>query len=201
MKSKQNGRSANVKPDGSGVGGSLPFSRPVAVDSLPENGLEVAIEADAAERAALAKLNGLVDIAKLDAAFEIKRRPQGRVNVRGRVTAEITQTCVVSLEPFESAVLEEVDVDFMHPDDIEKAERKKLKAREQVKPGEEEEADPPDPIVDGKIDLGVLAAEFLALALDPYPRKPGVAFEDILPQTPEERESPFAILRKWDKTS
>ena len=36
--------------------------------------------------------------------------------------------------------------------------------------------DAPDPIVDGKIDLGALAAEFLALGLDPYPRKPGVAF-------------------------
>ena len=31
--------------------------------------------------------------------------------------------------------------------------------------------DAPDPIVDGKVDLGALAAEFIALALDPYPRK------------------------------
>ena len=201
MKSKSNGRSADAKPSGSDVNGRFPFSRMVAVDALPDNGLEVAIEADAAERAALAKLDGLVDIAKLDAAFEIKRRPQGRVNVRGRVTALITQTCVVSLEPFESMVAEDVDVDFMRVDDLEKAERERLKARDQVKPGEEEEADPPDPITDGKIDLGALAAEFLALALDPYPRKPGVAFEEILPQATEDRESPFAILRKWDKTS
>ena len=34
--------------------------------------------------------------------------------------------------------------------------------------------DAPDPIVDGKIDLGALAAEFMILGLDPYPRKPGV---------------------------
>ncbi len=37
--------------------------------------------------------------------------------------------------------------------------------------------DPPDPIIDGKIDLGALAAEFFALGLDPYPRKPGVAVD------------------------
>ena len=37
-----------------------------------------------------------------------------------------------------------------------------------------DDEDEPDPIIDGKIDLGALAAEFFALGLDPYPRKPGV---------------------------
>ena len=30
------------------------------------------------------------------------------------------------------------------------------------------------------IDLGAVAAEFFALGLDPYPRKPGEAFDDML---------------------
>ena len=34
----------------------------------------------------------------------------------------------------------------------------------------------PDEIMDGQIDLGALAAEFLVLGLDPYPRKPGADF-------------------------
>ena len=34
------------------------------------------------------------------------------------------------------------------------------------------------------IDIGEVAAEFLALALDPYPRKPGVEF------APPEEEAP-----------
>ena len=42
-----------------------------------------------------------------------------------------------------------------------------------------EDADIPDPIVGGRIDFGVLTAEFLALGLDPYPRKPGMAFEPV----------------------
>ena len=37
--------------------------------------------------------------------------------------------------------------------------------------------DEPDPIIGGKIDLGALAAEFFALGLDPWPRKPGAAFQ------------------------
>jgi len=36
--------------------------------------------------------------------------------------------------------------------------------------------DPPDPIINGQIDLGALAAEFLVLNLDLYPRKPGATF-------------------------
>jgi hypothetical protein len=41
----------------------------------------------------------------------------------------------------------------------------------------------------------------LALALDPYPRKPGAQFEEFVTDGAEEKESPFAILRRLDKTS
>jgi hypothetical protein len=53
--------------------------------------------------------------------------------------------------------------------------------------------DEPDEIVDGRIDLGALASEFLTLALDPYPRKPGAAFEP--PVDPDDDGSPFSGLR------
>ena len=56
------------------------------------------------------------------------------------------------------------------------------------------EADPPEPIVDGAIDLGGITLEFLALALDPYPRKPGASFESSAGDTGI--ESPFAALAK-----
>jgi hypothetical protein len=37
--------------------------------------------------------------------------------------------------------------------------------------------DPPDPIIGGVIDLGQVVAEQLVLALDPFPRAPGAAFD------------------------
>ena len=52
--------------------------------------------------------------------------------------------------------------------------------------------DDPDPVVDGKIDLGALAAEFFALGLDPYPRKPGAEFVAPVAQAPP--DSPFTAL-------
>jgi len=52
--------------------------------------------------------------------------------------------------------------------------------------------DDPDPVIDGKIDLGALATEFFALGLDPYPRKPGVEF--VAPAESAPPDSPFAAL-------
>ena len=58
--------------------------------------------------------------------------------------------------------------------------------------------DAPEPIVDGLVDLGALVAEFLALGLDPYPRKPGVAFVEPTPLAePGQTASPFSVLGKF----
>jgi hypothetical protein len=54
-----------------------------------------------------------------------------------------------------------------------------------------DDEDPPEPLPDGFIDLGALAVEFLALALDPFPRKPGAAFDSA---DSDETPSPFAAL-------
>ncbi len=54
--------------------------------------------------------------------------------------------------------------------------------------------DPPDPIEGGRIDLGALVVEHLALEIDPFPRKPGVVFE---PPAGGEPPSPFAALRDF----
>ncbi len=108
-----------------------------------------------------------------------------RLTVTGTVEAYATQICTVSLESFESRVSEPVDVVFSDappPED------------EDEDGGPPENApEPPDAIVNGKIDLGALTAEFLALGLDPYPRKPGANFEPVA-SGPE--KGPFEALRQ-----
>jgi uncharacterized metal-binding protein YceD (DUF177 family) len=151
------------------------FHRPLRVEPLPRDGLEMDIEANAAEREKLAALNGLPAITRLSAHFVVKKWRRG-VEVEGELSARVTQTCVVTLEPFEADIDEPIDVRFLPdaaPDSLEE--------------------DAPDPLVDGRIDLGAIASEFLTLALDPYPRKPGVAFEP--PADAEDPESPFSRLR------
>ncbi len=174
----------------------VPFSRPVRVEALPKDGLAETIEANPAERAALAALNGLPAIGKLTATFTLRRAGRGGVRVSGHVRAEITQTCVVSLEPFDAIVDEPIDARFAPPTDASTARRGERDGETDtiLLDGE----DPPDPIIDGKIDLGALAAEFMALGLDPYPRRPGIAFE--APAQPVEKDSPFGPLADVGKT-
>src|SRR4029079_4374416 len=103
------------------------------------------------------------------------------VHVAGRVKAAITQVCVVTLDTFDSEIEEEVEVDF--------AASSGMPAEP---PTEMHEYEPPDEIVNGQIDLGALTAEFLALGLDPYPKKPGISFDYQDPR--DRKDSPFAAL-------
>lgn len=162
----------------------IEFSRPVRVDPLPRGGLDHEIEANGQERAALAALNNLPAIQRLAARFHIVKWGRG-IRVEGELSAKLTQTCVVSLEPFEAEIDEPIEVTYLPPD---------AKAPASSSEGHDIEADDePDTLIDGKIDLGALTSEFLTLALDPYPRKPGVAFEP--PGEAPERNSPFGRLR------
>ena len=59
-------------------------------------------------------------------------------------------------------------------------------------------ADEREPLVDGTVDLGALATEFLILGVDPYPRKAGAAFE--APRAPaDDAGHPFAALAALKK--
>ena len=165
-----------------------PFSRVIRVEAIPREGQTVTFEADAAEREALAAFLKLAPIEALSAALALTRSGSGGVKVTGAVHGELTQVCVVSLEPFPATVDEEIDVRFA-PRAEDGAAGKPWTEPESFSMTDEGE---PDPIVDGKIDLGALAAEFFALGLDPYPRKPGATFES--PEEPDATVSPFAAL-------
>jgi len=162
----------------------IEFSRVVKVDSLPRDGLRQKISADEAERAALAKRFSLASVEGLEADLVIKRSGRG-VRVTGEARAKVMQFCVVSLEPFPAEVVEDVDIRFAPPSD----ERRKPKTpEEEIRFDAEDE---PDPLIDGRIDIGEVAAEFVALGLDPYPRKPDAQFDAPLD---EQAQSPFAGL-------
>ena len=168
-----------------------PFSRVVRVDALPREGQTVTIEATSAEREALASFFELPAIAALTATLRLEPWGRGGARVTGAVHGELTQICVVSLEPFPATVDEAVDVRFApHA----AADSKPPVAKETLSLADDDE---PDPIIDGKIDLGALAAEFFALGLDPYPRKPGVTFDQSTKSEPT--DSPFSDLAQRAK--
>jgi uncharacterized metal-binding protein YceD (DUF177 family) len=164
---------------------SLPWHVPVALDEVPEEGQHFDLAADAETCAAVARIAGLRDLPRLEASFDVSRHGRVGLHVAGRVSATVGQTCVVTLEPLANEVTEDIDLLFEPPPAVTE---------------EAAEADTPDrsldnetePLLDGKIDLGALATEFLILGLDPYPRKPGAIFQPPAEAHPD--ESPFAAL-------
>ncbi len=178
----------------SGAQGAI-FSYPIIVDDIPIDGLDVLIAADEATLKALAKADDLPNIASLEAIFHLSPKLGQRINVSGEMRATITQICVVTLEPFDSNIVEPIDVDFAPPEMLQDDVSVPLGEEALLTP------DPPDPIVDGKIDLGALASEFLALGLDPYPRKPGVNFAAPAAEPETGKESPFSVLNRLKERS
>ncbi|NPU64682.1 DUF177 domain-containing protein [Bradyrhizobium sp. 83012] len=163
---------------------------PVIVAQIPDAGLHREIEADAATRSALAAMGELREVMSAHAAFDVVQKRDGKVHVEGRVRARIGQTCVVTLDPIETEIDEPIDQMFAPSEDIpELAEFVEDDPNSEV-----DTADPPEPIVNGQIDLGRLAADALFLAIDPYPRKPGVAFEQPAEAAVPE-DHPFAVLK------
>jgi len=181
----------------------IPFSRPYLADSVRDGGDHIVLTADAAECAALAAEFGLEKIVGLSAQFDVKRLSRKGLRVAGEVRAQVTQLCVVTLEPFDADIAAPVDVRFAEVRDRAQAEARAaalLKAAQERGADLAGDDDPPDPIVDNKVDLGALAAEFLGLALDPYPRKPGAEFGARIEDAGEAdaapaKVSPFAVLK------
>jgi hypothetical protein len=168
-----------------------PWSAPVIVAQIPESGLHRDIEADGATRTALAKVAGLRGIETARASFDLTPGRADSVHVRGRVTARVGQICVVSLDPIENDVIEEIDLLFVPESQVPALADTVDDDNDE---GGDEVPDPPEPIVNGMIDLGRLATDALFLGLDPYPRKPGAVLE--LPSVADDPEDhPFAALK------
>jgi uncharacterized metal-binding protein YceD (DUF177 family) len=163
----------------------LPWSHEIEIDSVPPEGRSFELVPDEATRKRLAEAADVVSVPSLRVLLEVRPVGSDAAEVVGKLEGIVRQTCVVSLEEFDNPITENIAVDFAVAPESEASSD-----------DEEEIEDLPDPIVDGKIDLGALATEFLILAIDPYPRKPGVAFTPPVVEeaAPEPKRSPFEQL-------
>jgi len=167
-----------------------PWRVPVTVAQIPETGLHRDFEADNAERAAMAEIAGLREVLSASASFDMALKRGGRVHLTGRVRARIVQTCVVTLDPVENEIDEQIDLIFAPPEQISLL----FEPVEEAAESDGEIPDPPEPIINGVIDLGRLATDALFLAIDPYPRKPGAVFEPQV-EAADPEDHPFAALK------
>lgn len=156
---------------------------------------EIEIEAGADERRAVASRFGLISLDHLSASGTLDIFEPGcgaRLDIV--VTAEIVQTCVVTLEPVTSHIEDRLVIRFEPCDEAEGGTR--VEAEILVDIGDQENT---EPLPENGIDVGEAVAECLGLALDPYPRSQEAdsALDAIKGGAEkQDRISPFAALEQ-----
>jgi uncharacterized metal-binding protein YceD (DUF177 family) len=168
---------------------ALPLTRILKADEI-KDGESGEIVANEAEIETIAGLLDLVRLGGLSLNYRFKHGGGGRLHLTGRLKADLTQTCVVTLDPLDTTVDIPVEIEFW-PEGL----------LETPKGGDEPASvialDAPEPIVGGRIDLGRVAYETFATSLDPYPKREGVSFDWSQEEPGEAQEAktgPFAGL-------
>jgi uncharacterized metal-binding protein YceD (DUF177 family) len=173
------------KPETAGLHLRLPMAE------LGDEPARYHIQATPDELQALQQRFGVRQLAAMEADVSVARLNGGAaLRIEGRIRADLTQDCVVTLEPVAQHIDESFRLDFAEPTDVVDMETGELV----LSPDE----DDPEPMPVGELDLGELLAEHLALAIDPYPRKPGVQLADVLQNgeigVNQAKQNPFAVL-------
>lgn len=140
------------------------FSRVVRVDNI--GGKEQKLELRASDSALLgvgARL-GLERLNALEAKISLHRHGERGVCVNVDFSADLVQSCVVSLESVASRVTDTFTV--ICDEETESSDHIDIDPLAD---------DPPEPIIDGKIDVGEFVVQHLSLVIEPYPRASGVA--------------------------
>jgi uncharacterized metal-binding protein YceD (DUF177 family) len=161
------------------------FSRTIRAAHIKDAPQEHVLVANEQERAELAARFDLPAIALLRGAFRLVHERSGVIAATLNMQAKVTQVCVVTLEPFEARIDEQSALRFVPAQSLPESEGVELDAETLEGPDE-------IPYSADMIDLGAALAEQLALALDPYPRKPGAVLPAAFSGEPE---NPFAVLK------
>lgn len=170
------------------------LERIVDLDRMGPSGAALEITASDSERAALTKRFGFLGLPALSARVTVDSRMGGQVVVEGRLRGKIVQACILTLDP----VTQDVDETFRIVFKQGLAEERDPESGEALVSAQN---DAPEPLTGNLLDVGEIVAEQLSLAAAPYPRRPGVKLEDVLPKSRpgraprgEQRRHPFAGL-------
>jgi uncharacterized metal-binding protein YceD (DUF177 family) len=157
--------------------------------SGPKTGLSVEREAAPDELERLARALDLVACRSLRAEYAIAPTVGGYYRLSGRLRAEVSQVCVVTLEPVDSTIEEDFEAVFWPQEDMPAPESGELAIDDEPER---------EPIVAGQIAVGRVVFESLAAVLDPFPRKPGAVLDWQSSASAEaagsKPASPFAVL-------
>lgn len=178
---------------------SAPASPAAAEPGLPSLPFKVAAIAgrtsthvrfrpSAPERAAIARVLGLLDLPEMSLEGEIRPAGKRDMVLEARLVARVVQPCSVTLEPVTTAIADPVRRQYLSDYKDPEADEIEIPADDTLEPLPE------------VIDAAAVAIEALALALPIYPRAPGVELGEAVFAEPgltplrEGDLKPFAAL-------
>ena len=167
------------------------FSLSLIVEDLPQTEQRYKMLANPDNLRYVAKILQVPEVKFLQADFVVKNNYRNSIlNVSGHIKTELSIQSVISLETFQ----QNYDFDFSTDFDT------KATLDSQKSEDDDWNKEIPEIIIGGKIDLGDIAIEQIALRLDNYPRIVGETF-DFKPEfdVNEKPDNPFAALSKLKK--
>ncbi|HUO91352.1 MAG TPA: DUF177 domain-containing protein [Rhizomicrobium sp.] len=167
-----------------------PIERLYDLNRLSEAGYETTIALGPEERQKLAAFAEVSAVNRFEGRVSLRRTSATRFAYTAHLEAEIVQACAVTLEPVSSSI----SMDFTRALHLVPHVRKTVDFSGELAPGAGDD-EVPEEIDNSRYDLAGPLLEEFSLAIDPYPRAPGVAFNP--PEDAQDRpESPFAVLGK-----
>ncbi len=167
----------------------LPLERVYDLGRLSEAGDEIVISPGPDELVALAAWAEVASIERFVATIDLTRTSIGRFQYEAKIEADLTQECVVTLEPVKA----HIETQFNRELHLTRVGRHTIPDTQILAVGTGDD-DAPELINTPHFDLAGPLLEEFSLAIDPYPRAPGAAFESV--DDPDGRpENPFAVLK------
>lgn len=172
------------------------YSHTIPVDSLASKGKRFVLEPNAQERRAIADAYNLLSLDSFTAEVTLAPMHHDLVRLQGLIEAEVTQACVVTLEPVKEKVSATFERIFAPIGEGQELHGFAWTDEEEVELDSESDG-APEPYGHGVIDIGAVVGEQLSLEINPFPRVQGAQFDglsDSANEGEDERPNPFAVL-------
>ena len=169
------------------------FSYPIVVDELTRTEKKYHFKASSKDLEYRTEVLQVPSVKSFEAEISLKNNPKEHIlNVSGKVRAELELESVISLEHFIKVY--EPEFSLVYDTAMTYKEQKALLEDDNA-------TDFPDIVENGKIDLGQIAIEQVALVMEDYPRQEGEVFEFIseFDEETTKAQNPFSVLAKLKK--
>ncbi len=166
------------------------FSYPLKIEDINQGEQTYQLRANKAQLETLREILQIPAVNYFEADIKLTfQKKKGILDVSGEVRAGLTLISVISLDEFKRDYKNDFTVTY-----------DTNATYEQIREIDEDiEDDVPDIVIDGKIDLGNIAIEQLALVMEDHPRKEGEEFTSFIEDDTPVKENPFAVLSKLKK--